>query len=389
MHFSQTGIVLVNLLYLVSAAPVQHDPYNPSDKYIITLKAGVNLAKHKSYVQDLHVQTDPEFRGLYEEYEVGDFRGYAGHFNQSVVEHLSNHEDVQAIEPSQVLKAARIVEEATPNFGLGHISHRNPRSPRSYVYDNAASGGTFAYILDSGINTRHPDFERRATMGFNADPLHRPGDAYGHGTHIAGVVGSKTYGVAKKCKMIGVKVMHDGQTITDVAIKGYQWAVKDIIKRRRQGKAVISISMSGPKSQAFNTAIGEAFSKGITTVVAAGNLNQDANNHSPSSAYGAIVVGATDNRRTRATFSNWGSRIDLFAAGVDIPSTSNRGGAARNSGTSVAAAHVAGLVLYLKTLRSLPDSRATKSYLLSIATTQSVGATNGSPNKFAYNNSGK
>ncbi|KAF2153576.1 subtilisin-like protein [Myriangium duriaei CBS 260.36] len=388
------GVSTAALLPLVTATVIPNSTniYDLSDKWIISLKPEVNITNHMNMVEKLHTQDMYTFSGISHKYDFAGYRGYAGHFNKSLIDQMRQHEDVQVVEPDRMWTAARIVEQTTPNPGLGHISHRSPRTPRTYVFDDRATGaGTYAYIIDSGLNTRHDEFERRASSGFNGDPLNRPGDGSGHGTHAAGVIGSKSYGVAKRCRMIGVKVMHEDRTPAAIVLDGYQWAVKDIRRRGRVAKSVISISMTGPQSDAWVTAINFAFAKGITTIAAAGNDNRPADEFSPGDAKGAIVVGATDNSRTRARWSNYGPAISLFGPGVDIPSTwkGSRGATARMSGTSVAAAHVAGVVLYLKTLRKLPDSFIVKSHLLRDATTQSVGAANGSPNKFVYNGSGR
>ncbi|KAF2152766.1 subtilisin-like protein [Myriangium duriaei CBS 260.36] len=199
---------------------------------------------------------------------------------------------------------------------------------------------------------------------------------------------SKTYGVAKKCSLIAVKVL-DGMSgsMSDI-MSGYDWAVKDIMTYNRKHKAVINMSLGGPISASFNKLIDTAFDYGITTVVAAGNDNTDDHNSSPASAEGAITVGATDRYRVRAPFSNFGTNVAVFAPGVQIISTWPGGGNRTLSGTSMASPHIAGLALYLQGIRWFYNSKRLKKSIERLATDRVVGDTKGSPNLFAYNNGG-
>ncbi|GAM91295.1 hypothetical protein ANO11243_093430 [Dothideomycetidae sp. 11243] len=387
MRLFKSGLALVSLLSIAKGepsrgAPDDHDSQelqfalDPADKYIVTLKPNVDVQTHVRYVHALH-SSHSRSRGIMRQYETAGFQGYNGHFNQSFIQQLREHKDVASVEADQ---------------GLGHISHWALRYPKSYVYDDSAGEGTYAYNLDTGINERHADFEGRARLGVNALPASSDKDIDGHGTHTAGVIGSKTFGVARKCNIIAVKVSNGDGTLTGIALDGYAWAVKDILRRKRESRSVINIAMSGPPSDAFNLAINNAFTRGIITVVAAGNENRNAANFSPAQAKGAIVVAATDARRQRAAFSNYGSAVSLYAPGVDIPSTwiGSAGAAMHMSGTSVAAAHVAGIVLYLRRLNpKLADPLACRRYIINTATTEAVVAPKTAPNKFAYNMSGQ
>lgn len=178
---------------------------------------------------------------------------------------------------------------------------------------------------DTGIYTSHPDFGGRASFGANfADNSNTDGN--GHGTHVAGTTGSNTYGVAKKTNLIAVKVLgSDGSGTNSGVISGINWAANDVRSKGRSGKAVANMSLGGSFSQATNNAVAAATSAGLFMAVAAGNDGADASGSSPASEPSACTVGAIDNTKTEASFSNYGSIVDIFAPGVNVLSTWNDG----------------------------------------------------------------
>jgi len=190
-------------------------------------------------------------------------------------------------------------------------------------------------------------------------------DGNGHGTHCAGTIGSATYGLAKKAKLVAVKVLSDsGSGSTAGVISGIEWASKRIA-----GHSVGSMSLGGGFSATMNSAVASAVSLGLIMVVAAGNDNKNACSYSPASAPTAITVAASDNKDTKATFSNFGDCVHLFAPGVSITSTWIGSTTAINtiSGTSMACPHVAGQVA--KFLETDPTAKApvAKAWLVSHA----------------------
>ena len=399
MHLSgRAGALTTLFLTLVSAAPLPEDGTNidVTDKYIITLKDNVNLTQHIGFVEDVHAshsqrsQNGPVFTGLSHQYDFADYLGYAGHFDSSVIAQLRNHKDVEAIEPQQIWSTFKLVDQKHATEGLNLISHRKDLHKDDYEYDTSAGAGTYGYVVDTGINIHHVDFGGRASNGYNALKGIKFDDHFGHGTHVAGTIGSKTYGVAKKCNLIAVKVF-DGRTgSTDAIMDGYGWAVKDIESNRRQANAAINLSLGGGHSAAFNKAVNKAAAKGVSTVVAAGNSGVNADETSPASASGAVTVAATDMDRVRAKFSNFGRVVALFAPGVDILSTwiGSDTTTKKLSGTSMACPHVTGLVLYLKDLHKLPSARSSKAMLRKLALAHMVKDAHGSLDEFAYNGSG-
>jgi oryzin len=172
-------------------------------------------------------------------------------------------------------------------------------------------------------------------------------------------------------------------------LDGYNWAVTNITNTPgRKEQAVISMSLGGGRSDAFNAAVQEAYSAGVHTVVAAGNDNANAYNYSPASAPNATTVGAIDIDNNRASFSNYGELVDLFAPGVNIKSAWYTSNSATNtiSGTSMACPHVAGLSLYLRAREGLTTPKSVARRLKELATSGVVqDAGSGSPNLLAYN----
>jgi subtilisin family serine protease len=210
-----------------------------------------------------------------------------------------------------------------------------------YSWDDHADGaGVTVYILDTGIRITNVDFGGRASWGANfVDKTTTDGN--GHGTHVAGIVGGTTYGVAKNVRLVAVKVLPDsGSGPWSAVIAGIDWVVV-----HRTGPAVINMSLGGGKVIAANDAVENAIKVHVTVVVAAGNNNANACNFSPASAPNAVTVAASDSLDRKASFSNWGECVDLFAPGVGITSDWIGSDIATNtiSGTSMASPFVAGL----------------------------------------------
>jgi subtilisin family serine protease len=185
---------------------------------------------------------------------------------------------VHEIEPVQYYKHVDVRQEKAP-WGLARLSSTGPvtGSDFVYIYRTEASGtGVTAYIIDTGINNKHVDFEARASKGptfVQDDPNSSNVDVHGHGTHVAGTVGGKTYGVAKNVTLVGVKVFNDqtGTASTIDIIKALEWAVNDVYSVNPRKKAVANLSLGGPISPAMDAAIAAAVRQGVVVVVAAGN----------------------------------------------------------------------------------------------------------------------
>ncbi|KXN67948.1 subtilisin-like protein [Conidiobolus coronatus NRRL 28638] len=251
---------------------------------------------------------------------------------------------VDNIEPDQVVQANYETQEDAP-WGLARVSQRDKLSGSIYSYNYKVNAGddVNVYVVDTGINIEHNDFEGRAVWGKTIPANSPEEDDHGHGTHCAGIIGGKNYGVAKKANLIAVKVLNDqGSGSNSDVIAGIEWVVED--PRSGKGK-VISMSLGGIISPTLDTVVDRAVDKGVVVVVAAGNDSSDACLYSPARASKAVTVGATNIKDEKAFFSNSGPCVDIFAPGQDIRSAwiGNDDATKTISGTSMACPHIAGL----------------------------------------------
>ncbi|KAI1379565.1 oryzin precursor [Hypoxylon crocopeplum] len=324
-------------------------------------------------------------------YRIGGFHGYSISASDAVISSIADLAEVAYIEPDYKISIASLTTQSAAPWGLARISSRTPGASE-YRYDESAGEGTYAYIIDTGIYVDHPEFGRRATFGANfVDGNSNNTDENGHGTHVAGTTGSETYGVAKKTNLIAVKVLGaDGSGAISQVIAGLQWAVDDATSNGRIGKAVGNISLGALRilSSSVNTAAAAAVEAGLFLAVAAGNGNLDAALYSPASEPTVCTVGATQADDERASFSNYGSLIDIWAPGVDIMSTWNNGSTAIISGTSMATPHITGLSAYLLALEGARDPSALCQRIQDLATPDVVGDSLSTNNLLAFNGQG-
>jgi subtilisin family serine protease len=335
-------------------------------------------------------------------YGFGKFRGFAAEFDDTVLNLLKALPNVEYIEKDAIIKAfddeallesakatlekKTFVTQGSSTWGLGRISHVN-KGTSSYTYDDTAGTGTCAYVIDTGIYTAHTEFEGRATFLANYAGDGQNSDGNGHGTHVAGTIGSKTYGVAKKTKLYAVKVLDSsGSGTNSGVIAGINFVASDSKTRSCPNGAVANMSLGGSKSTAVNSATAGVVSAGVFMAVAAGNDGRDAANYSPASEPTAFTVGATDSSDAKASFSNYGSLVDVFAPGVSILSTWNNGGTNSISGTSMATPHVAGLGAYLLGLEGKMTPAALGSRIVALANKNKItGLPSGTVNALAFN----
>ena len=277
-------------------------------------------------------------------FEFPSHKGFQVDMSEDDAKKYADMDGVLHVEEDHQMKTMDIQTENVP-WGLTRISHRAV-DKSEYVYPSNAGEQVTVYIIDTGINANHEEFEGRAMAGQDFTEDQDGIDGNGHGTHCAGTIGGKTYGIAKKAHLIGVKVLSKrGYGSTTGVIQGIEWAFKHHKSRGKGAKSVINMSLGGGKSMALNKAIEAASKAGVVVSVAAGNENQDACNVSPASSEYAITVGATTAHDNRAWFSNWGTCTDILAPGYKVKSAWIGSTTATNiiSGTSMASPHVAGV----------------------------------------------
>jgi len=304
-------------------------------------------------------------------------KGFAAELNDDAVAALRADPDVAYIEEDGVVTIVTTQSGAT--WGLDRIDQRNRPLSGTYTYTSTGTG-VRAYIIDTGIQTSHPQFGGRASAVYDA--LGGNGqDCNGHGTHVAGTVGSSTYGVAKNVMLRAVRVLNcSGSGSNSGVIAGMDWVRTNGIK-----PAVANMSLGGGFSSAVNTAANNLANAGIFLAVAAGNSNANACNYSPSSASAVTSVMASTSTDAKASYSNFGSCAHLYAPGSSITSTWLNGGTNTISGTSMATPHVTGMAALYKATFGDASSSTIRTWLINNSTSGVItGNPSGTANRLLY-----
>ncbi|CEP13842.1 hypothetical protein [Parasitella parasitica] len=339
--------------------------------YIVVLKNDLDakqIENHAEWISSMsaaHTFNSGDYlnefdHGINHVYDMPHFKGYSGKFDKRLLDAIRQSDEVAFVEEDSVVYASELQRGAP--WGLARISTRDRLSLRNfnkYNYNADSAGeGVKVYVIDTGINTKHVDFGGRAIWGKTIPRNDQDVDGNGHGSHCAGTIGGKKYGVAKKSIPVAVKVLasNGSGSMSDV-VKGVDWATGEFLKEKKAAAeankpfkgSVANMSLGGGKSPSLDATVNGAVDAGLVFAVAAGNDNKDACNYSPARAEKAITVGASTIFDERAYFSNFGECVDVFAPGLNIESIWNTNDHATNtiSGTSMASPHVAGLAAYL------------------------------------------
>ncbi|MFI8261310.1 MULTISPECIES: S8 family peptidase [unclassified Streptomyces] len=320
-------------------------------KYIVTLEKGVDAAKAAT-----KLGLKPSF--VYSK----AMNGFAVPLTPLQLQIVRVSLGVKSVEEDAKVKSVMTpgktpgMRAPSTSWGLDRIDQRewdrvNGKGDGQFTTAGNGAGVT-AYILDTGIDYTHDEFGGRATFGFDAMGDGRNGlDCNGHGTHVAGTVAGKTYGVARKANLVSVRVLGcDGAGTYSGMIAGLDWVAKNA-----KQPAVLNGSLGGDKSIALNDAATALSDAGVLPVVAAGNSSKDACFVSPASADRVFTVGASNKWDEETSFSNFGTCLELYAPGDAIVSAKLGGGSVEMSGTSMASPHAAGVAVLYKQAHPTAD----------------------------------
>jgi subtilisin family serine protease len=400
--------IILTLLVLGVVASARLAPLfvadRPADRiqgsYVVVFDTSVSTAALHANADFIRLKTGQKMNV----FTIKDFKAIGGLLPTEYVDYFRGLPTVQYIEEDQVSRASDCNTQTGAVWGINRVVQRTPINlDGNYIYDDDAGSNTLAYIVDTGILLTHVEFEGRAVWGSNFVGDNRDTDCNGHGTHVSGTVAGKTYGLSKKTSLIAVKVLGcSGSGSLNGFLSGIQFVTDGFTTNSTtKGKpsvANLSLAFGGQVASATQ-AVENSIAAGVNYAIAAGNAFNDACNYSPSDAPSANVVGATELQSLgggslgdrRASFSNYGTCVKLFAPGVNITSAWIGSNTATNtiSGTSMASPHVGGAIaLYIS--KNDPTPASVTSWLKSQTTNNVINlncvnsACQQSPNALLY-----
>lgn len=367
-------------------APLRSSAAAVTGQYIVTVYKGLNpaaTAAKVSGVKPLHTYRHA-------------MNGFSARLDATQLRQVRALPGVEAVEENGVASApkstttpasATRAKAPTELWNLDRIDQQtgwdpiNGKGNGDFTVKGDGAGVT-AYMIGTGIEYGHDEFEGRATFGTDTIGDGKDGaDCQGQGTHVAGTVGGKTYGVARKANLVSVRVLGcDGTGTFEQLIAGIDWVAKNAKK-----PAIANLSLGGDRNDALDKAATALSDSGVLPVVAGGNSAKDACFISPAAAPRVLTVGASNKWDEETSFSNYGACLSLYAPGEGITSAKLGGGSATLDGSSFSAPHVTGTAaLYLAAhpdatpsdINEWLDTESTKDVLTNI--------TKSSPNALLY-----
>ncbi|MER5948740.1 S8 family serine peptidase [Streptomyces sp. NPDC001904] len=373
------GVTVFTGGFAGAAAPAQGNVYGLDAKgavagsYIVLLDQKANTAAKK----DLAKEYGGTFRRAYDS-AVNGFS--VNGLSETEARQLAADKSVGKVVQNKKFHTAA-TQNNPPSWGLDRIDQAETAGDGAYAYPDSAGEGVTAYVIDTGVRISHKDFGGRASYGFDAvDNDDSADDGNGHGTHVAGTIAGEAHGVAKKAKIVAVRVLDDqGSGTTEQVVAGIDW-----VTEHHSGPSVANMSLGGGVDEALDAAVKKSIDSGVTYAVAAGNESADASSSSPARVPEAITVASSTKDDEQSDFSNYGKGVDIYAPGSDITSDWNTGDDATNtiSGTSMATPHVVGAAAVY--LAGHPDAAPADvaTALTGGATADAItNATDGTPNK--------
>jgi subtilase family protein/peptidase inhibitor I9 len=376
---SRSALVFAGIVIAATAAfggdgSVHRNARHIPGRYIVELNSSADAASIADVVRG-------NGGNVHHSYSRG-VKGLSIETSDVVAQSLSSDPRVKFVEEDATVSATSV------SWGLDRIDQR--ALPLDGSFSTAGTGaGVSAYIVDTGILAEHQDFGGRVAAGFDAvGDNNGTTDCNGHGTHVAGIVGGAAFGVATSATLVPVRVLDcTGSGSLSTVIAGLEWVLQD--HTQSTSPAVVNMSLAGNGSSALDDEVNSVLSAGLTVVVAAGNDNTSACGSSPARVAGAITVGASTSLDQRASFSNYGPCVDIFAPGTGILSDSYSSTTATSisSGTSESSPFVAGVAaLILQQYPSASPTTVTQT-ILSQATTDALDVLTlgtGSPDRLLY-----
>ncbi|WPK27301.1 hypothetical protein PUMCH_004682 [Australozyma saopauloensis] len=408
----------VGSLKLASSEEIDDKPL----KYIVVLKNGyidADYDSHQDWLEKRHSSLQKRSGALetiknkfklardtqVQFFNLDSVKGYTAILSNSLVKALESNPLVEFVEKDEQIHLSKVATQNYAPWGLERISHRKIQRQLymgRFFYDADGGKGVTVFVLDSGIDSHHPEFEGRVTASRQFGLSASLNDNNGHGTHVAGTIGGRTYGVAKCVNIESLKVLgSSGTGMKSSILMAIEYVIKSHKRRLRSGDtsykgSIINLSLGSLPSNAMDRAVKAASEAGVVVVISAGNEGEDACKISPSRSEFGITVGATDYDDTFASFSNYGRCVDVLAPGVAIQSASTRNKPPVLTGTSMAAPHVAGVVATIMSMQPPINSEYSSGELLSAQdikrkllkyTTKNVirNLPQNTPNKMVYN----
>ncbi|MFE1045800.1 S8 family peptidase [Streptomyces olivaceus] len=382
-----TGAAALALTGTLAALPAQAaraegtvlaagSPTAVKDSYLVTIEEGAGLKAASSAGKDLV----EEYGGTVRRTFGSALNGYSATLSAAEARRLAADPAVASVEQDQRVRLADTTQSNAP-WGLDRIDQTSLPLSGTYTYPDSAGEGVTAYVIDTGVRVTHQEISGRASYGYDAvDGDTTASDGNGHGTHVATTIAGTAYGVAKKAEVVAVRVLdNNGSGTTAGVVAGVDW-----VTANHSGPSVANLSLGGGASTTLDNAVRASIASGVTYAVAAGNSAANASSYSPARVTEALTVGATTNTDARASYSNYGAVLDLFAPGSSITAGWNTGDTATNtiSGTSMATPHVAGAAAVYLAGHSSATPAQVSTVLVDGATTDRVtGPGTGSPNR--------
>lgn len=387
MRVVLAAVCVCGLAATATAGEFRRVPRPAPGSYIVVLKPDAARMPHvesddaRPALADVAADLARQHAGRVQHMYEHALRGFSVRMSAARAQATARDARVEFVEEDGMVQAAAVQTPAT--WGLDRIDQHALPLDNAFSYDFTGSS-VHVYVVDTGIRASHTEFEGRIGGGMDAiDGDGDPSDCHGHGTHVAATVGGRTYGVAKGVTLHGVRVLDcTGSGWNSTVIAGVDWVTANHIK-----PAVANMSLGGDASSALDAAVSRSISAGVIYAVAATNTAGDACNYSPARVPSALTVAASDRTDVRASFSAYGTCVDLFAPGVNIPSAwiGSDSDIRAASGTSMASPHVAGVAALVLDENPSWSPGQVAQMILNSTTPNLIGSSGpGTPNRLLF-----